>query len=93
MCMGLSLLPSCEKAITDEYPIMETFYVESINLPTVSTDSVKSFKNKVDGYVTQFPQAKNHRRYSLIQKNIKAASIRISVTINYDWDGDTIINF
>ena len=91
--MGLSLLPSCEKAITDEYPIMEQYYIESVNLPTVSIDSVKSFREKVDGYVLQFPQAKNHRRYSLIQKNIKAASIRITVTINYDWDADTLIYF
>ena len=94
MCGVLAIsLPSCEQSVSDDFPIMETFYVESVNLPTVSMDSIKSFRNKVDGYVVQFPGAKNHRRYSQIQKNIKAASFRISVTINYDWDGDTIIYF
>ena len=94
MCGVLAIsLPSCEQSVADDFPIMETFYVESVNLPTVSMDSIKSFRNKVDGYVNQFPGAKNHRRYSQIQKNIKAASIRINVTINYDWDGDTIIYF
>lgn len=90
--MGISL-PSCETSSVDDYPIMESFYKESVSLPTVSLDSVKAFSSKVDGYVAQFPGAKNHKRYSQIQKNIKAASFRINVTINYDWDGDTIIYF
>ena len=87
------LMPSCEKELTDDYPIMESFYTESITLPTVSIDSVTTFKNKVNGYVTTYPKAKEHRRYPQILENIKAASLRISITINDEWLGDTLINF
>ena len=93
MVLGF-LLPSCEKStLTDDYPVMEDFYMESIKLPTVTTDSVKRFSSKVDGYVTQFPQAKQHKRYPQIVQNIKAASFRIVITVDTTWDGDTTIYF
>ena len=87
------MLPSCEKELTDDYPIMESFYTDSITLPTVTIDSVNLFTNKVNGYVSQNPQAKEHRRYSQIKENIKAASLRLSIIINDEWDGDTLIKF
>lgn len=98
ICLLVSLvlaisMPSCEQSVTDEYPIMEQYYTESVNLPTVTLDSVKSFSNKVDGYVNQNPEARNHRRYSMILENIKAASLRFTITVNDEWDSDTIINF
>ena len=92
MVVGFSL-PSCEQLSSDDYPIMESYYKESVSLPLVTLDSVKTFSSKVDGYVAQYPQAKNHRRYSQIQENIKAASLRINITINDEWDGDTVIKF
>ena len=94
MCMVVGYaLPSCETTSVDDYPIMESFYKESVALPTVGLDSVKSFSNKVSGYVAQFPQAKQHRRYSLIQDNIKAASIRINLEIDTTWVGEDSIRF
>ena len=54
---------------------------------------MKSFTSKLDGYVAQYPQAKNHKRYSLILENIKAASLRLNITINDEWDGEDRINF
>ena len=93
MVLGF-FLPSCEKStLTDDYPVMEDFYTESIKLPTVTSDSVKKFSNKVDGYVAQFPQAKQHKRYPQIVQNIKAASFRIVITVDTTWDGDTTIYF
>lgn len=87
-------LPSCEQsASVDDYPIMEQYYTESVNLVTVTFDSVKSFSNKVDGYVLQFPEAKNHKRYSQIQENIKAASLRITINIDPAWAGEDSIRF
>ena len=94
MCMVVGFsLPSCDKLTSDDYPIMESFYKESVTLPLVTLDSVKTFSSKVDGYVTIYPQAKNHSRYSQIQENIKAASLRINITINDEWDGEDSINF
>lgn len=42
------ILPSCEKAVIDEYPQMESFYVESKGLNFVTIDSARSFSGKVD---------------------------------------------
>ena len=87
-------LPSCEQsACVNDYPIMEEYYKESVNLVTTTLDSVKSFSNKVDGYVSQFPEAKNHKRYSMIQENIKAASLRITIDIDPVWAGEDSIRF
>lgn len=95
MCViGGFILTSCEKSgSVDEFPIMEQYYKESVALPTVTLDSVKSFSNKVDEFVTLYPKAKQHKRYSQIAENIKAASLHISISVHEEWDGDTIINF
>ncbi len=93
MVLGISL-PSCEKsASAEDYPIMESFYKESVTLPLVTLDSVKAFSSKVDGYVTTYPLAKEHKRYSQIQDNIKAASLRLSISIDTTWAGEDSIRF
>lgn len=95
ICMMVGIiLPSCEKStLTDDYPVMEDFYTESIKLPTVTKDSVKKFSCKVDGYVAKFPQAKQHKRYAQIVENIKAASFRIAISVDTAWNGEFTINF
>lgn len=94
MCtvMGF-ILPSCEKEGYDISPQMESFYMESVQLPTVSLDSIMKFSTKVDSYVADNPLAKEHRRYPQILQNIKTASLRLSISINDEWDGDTHINY
>lgn len=88
------ILPSCSKSDSgDDYPIMEDYYIESLSLPTVSTDSIKTFSSKVDGYVAQNPLAKQHRRYAQILENIKTASLRITITIDTAWAGTDSISF
>ena len=87
------ILPSCEKEVFDYSPQMEAYYVESKGLSAVTIDSVTLFKNKVEGFVTTHPIAKEHEKYPLIQANIKSASLRIAITVNDEWAGDTIIHF
>jgi len=87
------ILPSCEKAVFDYSPQMEAYYVESKGLSSVTIDSVRTFSSKVDGFVTTYPIAKEHEKYPLIQANIKSASLRIAITVNDEWAGDTIIHF
>lgn len=84
----------CEKDVIGEgYPEMEGFYVESCALPTVTIDSVKSFTIKVNDYTTEYPESKEHSLYPKIQANIKSASLRIIITCDTTWDGETHINF
>lgn len=87
------ILPSCEKEAFDVSPQMDAYYAESKGLSAVTIDSVTLFKNKVEGFVTTHPIAKEHEKYPLIQANIKSASLRIAITVNDEWAGDTIIHF
>ena len=84
----------CEKEVLSEgYPEMEAFYSESCGLMAVTTDSVNSFKVKFNGYTTEYPESKEHRLYPKIKENISAASLRLVITCDTTWDGETHINF
>ncbi len=88
------LLTSCEKEGTaDQWPQMTTYYTESCGLPSVPLDSVTRFSGKVDAFTTTYPESKAHPLYPAIQANIKSASLRITITINDEWDGETYINY
>lgn len=94
MCMVIGfLLPSCEKDVFDVNPQMEAYYIESLQLPSVTIDSVKSFSSKVDGFTRSYPLALEHEKYPKIKENIKAASLRITITCDTTWAGETHINF
>jgi hypothetical protein len=84
----------CEKEVIGEgYPEMEGFYVESCGLPAVTIDSVKLFSTKVNDYTTEYPESKVHSLYPKILANIKYASLRITITCDTTWAGETHINF
>ena len=93
LVFSISWFTSCEKDVYDINPQMESFYMESVQLPSVTIDSVKSFSSKVEGFTRSYPWAVEHQRYPQIKENIKSASLRISITINDEWAGDTLIHF
>ena len=72
---------------------MEAYYVESKGLSAVTIDSVSLFKNKVEGFVTIHPIAKEHEKYPVSQANIKSASLRITITCDTTWAGEKTIHF
>ena len=83
----------CEKEVFDINPTMEAYYIESVQLPSVTIDSVKSFSSKLNTFVTNHPVAKEHRRYEQIIDNINTATLKITITVNTEYDGETIIKF
>lgn len=93
LVFAISWFTSCEKEVYDINPQMESFYMESVQLPSVTIDSVQSFSSKVDGFTRSYPEALEHKRYPQIKENIKSASLRLTITINDEWDGETHINF
>ncbi len=93
LAFAISWLTSCEKEVSDINPTMETYYMESKGLSAVTIDSVSLFKNKVEGFVTANPIAKEHEKYPLIQANIKSASLRITITCDTIWAGEETIHF
>lgn len=86
----LFLSVSCEKEVID---YMEGFYVESQSLTGVTVDSVQSFAVKVNNYVTDYPEEKEHRLYPKIQANIHNALLRITIEVDTAWDGEIHKNF
>ena len=69
MCLAACfILPGCEKEVVDEFPQMEEFYQESKGLVSVTVDSVKLFKSKVDGFVATYPLAVEHEKYPLTRR-------------------------
>lgn len=88
----LCLACSKETSVT-HYPEMQAYYAESCNLGVAATDSVQRFALKVDAFVTQHTDATDDPLYDRICDNIQSAWIRISITINEDWDGDYNMNF
>ena len=93
LVFSISWFASCEKDVYDINPQMESFYMESVQLPSVTIDSVKSFSSKVEGFTRSYPWAVEHQRYPQIKENIKSAFLRITITINDEWAGDTIIHY
>ena len=93
LVFAISWFTSCEIEVYDINPQMESFYMESVQLPSVTIDSVQSFSSKVDGFTRSYPEALEHKRYPQIKENIKSASLRLTITINDEWDGDTLIHF
>ena len=76
---------SCEKEVID---YMEGLYKESQGLTAVTVDSVQSFAVKVNNYVTDYPEEKEHRLYPKIQANIHNALLRITIEVDTAWDGE-----
>jgi hypothetical protein len=47
----------------------------------------------VDGFTRAYPMALEYEKYPLIQENIKAASIRITIEIDTTWTGVDTYHF
>lgn len=83
---------SCEKDVL-RYQEMVQYHTESVHLPQVTTDSVSRFSQKVSTFLAQHPDAQDDPLYPEIQANIRAASFRMTITINDEWDGENVVNF
>ena len=91
--LAIGWLTSCEKDVFDVSPTMEAYYVESVGLPSVSVDSVKSFTSKVKGFTQSYPEAIEHPKYPLIKENIASASFRLHIEIDTTWLDPIYVDF
>ena len=92
ICLFSFSLFSCEKELT-HYPEIVAYHAESKNLDVATSDSVGKFNVKVKAFVAQHPDATQDPLYPEIQKNIKANLLRLSLTIDDEWEGDTTIHY
>lgn len=92
LALMMCLMTACDKEV-EQWPQMRTFYGESCGLQAVPLDSVSRFKVKVDDFTMANPASKEHPLYPKIRTNIQAASLRLTITINDEWDGETFMNY
>ena len=88
----LFLTASCQKEQT-RYPEIQAYHAESQNLRVATADSVAHFSQKVKTFVVHHPDATQDPLYPVIQQNIRQNLLRLHITINSDWDGETNISF
>ena len=88
----LFLTASCEKEVT-RYPEIQAYHAESQNLRVATADSVALFSQKVKTFVVHHPDATQDPLYPVIQQNIRQNLLRLSITINDEWDDDIYQQF
>ncbi|SEA37992.1 hypothetical protein SAMN05216462_1318 [Xylanibacter ruminicola] len=93
---AVSFASSCSKDNRD-CNIMLNYYDESTHLPAATTDSIHRFATKVETYVIKNPEEKANPLYPEIRNNItkaaQAGGIKLIITIDTAWAGDTTIYF
>ena len=93
---------SCNK--DEQLNLMPQYYQESQGLINTNVDSIHRFREKFQGYLKKSPKSTSDKLYNPTVTNIRSAyrefgvdlisfSINVCVTIDYRWEGDTIIYF
>ena len=95
--LTLATMIACEKEVFSEYDegVMRSYYNESTVLPRQTADSIKTFSQKVDRYVTTYPEAEESEYYPEIIDNIETACATLNITITADttWAGHIYMKF
>ena len=90
------LLPALFTSCEQEQPCFDElrqYHAESLMLPTVSSDSITRFSDKVDAFVARHPAAEADPLYPQIQANIRQARLAVTIDVSPAWDDDIRINF
>lgn len=69
------------------------YHAESQNLYVASADSVGKFTQKVKNFVASHPDATQDPLYPDLQQNIQQNLVRLSITVETDWGGETFIEY
>ena len=93
MVSGMLLFSSCEHTLNQHYAEMDAFYAESQTLLRVPLDSVERFSDKVDDFILLCPDAQDDPLYPAIEENIRKASVRVTFTVETEWDGEEHYEF
>lgn len=83
---------------------MHQMYVESINLPDATLDSISHFTTKLANYVALHPDSRQDEYYDPTLQNVRGAlspygytvverSVTLGITVNTDWAGETFMEF
>ena len=92
LVVPLFFLASCEKKVM-RYQEMVAYHAESLNLSSAAADSVSRFSQKVTSFVRQHPAAAEDPLYPEIKNNIHQCLLRLNITVDDEWGGETDIDF
>ncbi len=95
---------SCEKEVMDDLTPMHSMFNESVNLPKATLDSITNFTHKFGGYVGSHPESRQDQYFyptlqnmrdaaALYGYTIKETTVTTGITVNDEWDSETIIYF
>ena len=85
---------ACSKETSvSSYPEMQAYYVESCNLGVATTDSIRHFSQKVNAFVTSHADAVEDPLYPKIKENIRTVSLRITINVGDEWEGEYYTTF
>lgn len=87
------IFASCESYEYPQNEVLKGYFEESKGLSQASTDSISRFSAKVNEFTTRIPEAKNDPLYTRIQENIRLATLRITIKIEDEWEGEKVISF
>lgn len=105
MFIALSLaFASCEKEVMEDLTPMHSMFNESLNLPQATLDSITNFTHKFGGYVGSHPESRQDQYFDPTLQNlrdaaalygytIKETTVTTGITVNDEWDSETIIYF
>ena len=81
---------------TDEGPVHEVmrgYFDESQGLFSQNSDSISRFSYKVNEFISRVPAAKNDPFYIKITENLEKVSLKPTITVNDEWDGEIFVTF
>ena len=81
---------------TDEDPVHEVmrgYFDEYQGLFSQNSDSISRFSYKVNEFISRVPASKNAPFYIKIAENLEKVSLKSTITVNDEWDGETFVTF
>ena len=79
---------------TDEDPVHEVmrgYFDESQGLFSQNSDSISRFSYKVNESISRVPASKNAPFCLKITENLEKVSLKPTLTVNDEWDGETFV--
>ena len=81
---------------TDEDPVHEVmrgYFDESQGLFSQNSDSISRFSYKVNESISRVPASKNAPFCLKITENLEKVSLKPTITVNDEWDGEIFVTF
>ena len=87
------ILGSCTTEEDPVHEVMRGYFDESQGLFSQNSDSISRFSYKVNEFISRVPAAKNDPFYIKIAENLEKVSLKSTIMVNDEWDGEIFVTF